>query len=118
MTNAQGPIRAFWLAAAKVLLLQSQYLLEAERSMVMTGQETNLDLDITSYYETIAAQQQSYLESQVPLFKQNTTRRGVTGGDGNITSVANFNVGAIGISLSPVSSYWSYFNKSYGRFTG
>ena len=115
MQNATGAVRAHWMQASMVLLLRSQYLVEAERSFTMSGQSVSLDFDITQYYESMASAAQSFLDSNTPQFKQNLLRRGQADGDGNITGAVSRNVGSISVALSPVSNfYW----MRYPRFKG
>lgn len=107
MENAWGAVRSMWIACSEVLLLQSQYLLEAERSFNMAGQSITLDFDITQYYDTIIGQKQSYIDAYLPDLKKNIGRRGILMGDGNLNSPYNRNTGALGVTLSPVSNFYS-----------
>lgn len=112
MTAAQGSVRAYWIACAQVLLLQSQYLVEAERSFTSSGQSVNLDFDITSHYEAMASTKQGWLDTYMPDFKRNITHRGMTGGEGEESSGVSRNVGAAGVALSPVSNlYWTRYPR-------
>ena len=115
MTDATGPMRSYWIACSEVLLLQSQYLLEAERSFNLAGQSVTLDFDITSFYETIASNRQSWLDTYIPDFKKNLNRRGVTDGSGNLMDARSRNVGAIGVTLSPISQF---YQARYPRYRG
>lgn len=116
-TSANGPFRQFWVQCAAVRLLRSQYLLEAERSMVMQGQSVTLDLDITQYYETAAADAQAFIDQYLPEFKQNITRKGLLTGDGDYGNggIISRNVGAMGIQLSAVTNLFFGWRNNYSR---
>lgn len=114
-TNTQGPLRAFWIQASAVCLLRSQYLVEAERSFTMSGQSVQLDYDIKDAYEAMASSIQGWIDQYAPDFKKNVNRRGEIGGDGDQSSYRNGNVGASGVSLSPVSNF---FWMRYPRYRG
>lgn len=115
-TKANGPFRHFWVSCAAVLLLRSQYLMEAERSMVMQGQSVTLDLDITQYYETAAADAESFVDKYLPEFKQNLNRKGIVDGDGDYEGGAlSRNTGAIGIQLSATTNLYFGWRNYYSR---
>jgi len=115
-TMANGPFRHYWVTCAAVLLLRSQYLMEAERSMVMQGQSTQLDIDITQYYETAAADAESFINTYLPEFKQNLNRKGIVDGDGNYEGGAfSRNVGAMGIQLSATTNLYFGWRNYYSR---
>lgn len=109
MTNAQGPLRAFWIAASEVLLLQSQYLMEAERSFTMNGQSVTLDYDITQHYQSMAQEKQSYLDSHLPPAKSNLSSKGIVDGDGSggVSGSMRRGGGGVGITLTPISNFYS-----------
>lgn len=118
MQNAQGGIRAFWLAFSEVLILRSQYLLEAERAFNLSGQSANLDLDITSYYDTMASSKQSWIDSEIGNFKKNLQRRGINQGDGSTGGPDSSYTGSIGVAITPLSNYYSFYARRYPRFRG
>jgi len=107
MINAQGATRAFWIAASQVLLLQSQYLMEAERSFTMNGQSVTLDYDITQHYQSMASEKQAYLDTHLPPYKSNLSSKGITDGDGGLIGPNARRVGAIGVTLNPVSNFYA-----------
>lgn len=118
-TSATGPIRMHWVTCAAILLLRSQYLMEAERSMVMQGQSVALDIDISSHYQTMADEYQQFIDTYLPELKSNLNRKGILDGDGDYAGgggALSKNVGGIGIQLSPVTNlYFGYRNLSRRR---
>ncbi len=116
-TCANGPFRQFWVMCSAVRLLRSQYLLEAERSMVMQGQSVTLDIDITAYYETAASDAQAFVDQYLPEFKQNITRKGLLTGDGDYGNggIISRNVGAMGIQLSATTNLFFGWRNQYAR---
>lgn len=105
MTRASGPIRAFWLKYATIAACRSQYMHEGMKAFNYGGQVVNLDVDRSQYWESMATSLQSEVDQAVKPFKENLVRRGLLGGDGNVDANAlRFGaVGAIGVSLTPVS---------------
>lgn len=118
LTNASGPIRAFWLACSEVQLLRSRYLMEAERAFNLSGQSENLDIDMTQYYDSAASSRQGWIDQYIPDFKRNISRRGITAGDGNYNTSRSLQTGATGISVSPISNYYSFYSRRFPRFRG
>ena len=118
MLNPQGAIRAFWLAFSEVQILRSQYLLEAERAFNLSGQSANLDLDITQYYDTMASSKQSWIDSEIGNFKKNLQRRGINQGDGSMGGPDSSYTGSIGVAITPLSNYYSFYSRRYPRFRG
>jgi hypothetical protein len=109
MTNAQGALRAFWIACAEVLLLQSQYLMEAERSFTMNGQSVTLDYDITAAYQSMAQEKQGYIDTHLPTAKANLSSKGIVDGDGggDVSGSMKRAGGSIGVTLTPISNFYS-----------
>ncbi len=105
MTNAAGPIREFCLRYTEVALLQAQYLLEGEKAFNFSGQAISLDIDRSQYYQTLADSLKSSLDNDVKDFKKNLIKKGLGDGDGSMLSGGVGNMGAVGISISPVSPY-------------
>jgi hypothetical protein len=115
-TVGNGPFRQFWLQCSLALLLRSQYLLEAERSMVMQGQSVTLDLDITQYYSQAASEAENYINTYLPEFKQNLNRKGILGGNGDYTGGAlSRNIGGMGIQLSATTNLYVGWRSTYQR---
>lgn len=110
MTNAQGPVRYFWLKYAELHALRSQFLAEGEKVFNFAGQAISLDVDRTQYYAQLADNWQSILDAEVKPVKQNLIKKGVLGGDGN-TSVIALGLGAtgaVGITVSPATQFGKY----------
>lgn len=115
-TMANGPFRQFWVQCSAVRLLRSQYLMEAERSMMMQGQSVTLDIDITQYYEAAAADAQAFVDQYLPEFKQNLNRKGIVDGPGDYTGGAlSRNVGAMGIQLGATTNLYYGWRNYYSR---
>lgn len=110
MTNANGPIRYFWLKYAELHALRSQFLAEGEKAFNFQGQQISLDVDRTQYYSQLADNWQSTLDNEVKPVKQNLIKKGVIGGDGD-TSVIGVQMGAtgsVGVTITPATQYGKY----------
>ncbi len=113
MTDATGGIRDFWLGYSEVAMLQAQALAEGEKAFDFQGQAIQLTVDRTQYYNQLAQDTLSRLESNVRTFKQNLQNKGITGGDGNV-NVVRGNSAFVGIAISPASQFgrtWSGLGK-------
>ncbi len=113
MTNAQGPVRYFWLKYAELHALRSQFLAEGEKVFNFSGQAISLDVDRTQYYSQLADNWQSILDAEVKPVKQNLIKKGVLGGDGN-TSVIGLGLGAtgaVGITVTPATQFGKYMTR-------
>lgn len=106
MTNATGPVRAFWLALAQIEALRSQYLMEGVSAFDFGGQAVTLTVDQTQYYEGLASAIENQITEPLRQFKNQIATRGLTSGDGNVdpNSLAFGAVAHVGIGLSPVSN--------------
>lgn len=111
-TNAQGVIREMWLLLAEKFALESQYLLEAEKSFNFSGAAISLDVDKTSYIDSALGRINQVLDSELKPLKQNLIIKGATGGDGSIGpsgipgSVGRKNTHAVvGLSINAASMY-------------
>lgn len=111
MTDATGGIRDFWLGYAEVAMLQAQSLAEGEKAFDFQGQAIQLSVDRTQYYDKLAADTLSRLESNVRPFKQNLQNKGVTGGTGNVNTLRG-NQAYLGISIHPISQFGRHWNWS------
>lgn len=107
MTNAQGPIREYWLMCAELMALRSQYLAEGEKAFDFQGQAISLNVDRTAYLDAAANQIQQRLADELPNFKTQLINKGNTGGDGSQdpTMLQRGAMGSVGITISPAS--WS-----------
>lgn len=116
MTNAQGPVRYFWLKYAEIHALRSQFLAEGEKVFNFSGQAISLDVDRTQYYSQLADNWQAVLDAEVKPVKQNLIKKGILGGDGN-TSVIGLGLGAtgaVGITITPASQFGKYAVRFLG----
>lgn len=106
MTNAVGPIRQYWMGFSEVVALKSQMLSEGIRAFNFSGQAISLDVDRSGVYENMANTIESSVMQSVILFKDVLAKRGLLGGDGNIspTALSGGAIGSLGLALSPVSN--------------
>lgn len=106
MTNAVGPIRQYWMGLSEVWALKSQTLEEGVRAFQFGGKAISLDVDRSGIYNEMAESIESSVMATLPGFKTLLSKRGLLGGDGNIspTAIAGGAIGSLGIALSPVSN--------------
>lgn len=106
MTNATGPVRAFWLSFSKIVALRSQYMAEGEAAFDFQGQSVSLQVDRTQFYETLASAEENAINDPARQFKAILSKRGQIAGDGNVDPTAlNFGaIACVGVGLSPVSN--------------
>jgi hypothetical protein len=106
MTNATGGIREYWLRYSEVAMLLAQALAEGEKAFNYSGQAISLEVDKSQAYQSMADALQSRIDADVKAFKQNLLKKGITGGDGNISGAA---VGGrssmLGLSLHAASQF-------------
>jgi hypothetical protein len=107
MTNAQGPIREFWLLYAEKYALESQYLLEGEKAFNFSGASVTLDVDKTQYLDNMIGKIQSTLDAEVKALKVNLIIRGNASGDGSVDVMQSSGaaLGGVAISITPASIY-------------
>jgi hypothetical protein len=117
MTNAQGPIRYFWLKYAELHALRSQFLAEGEKAFNFQGQQISLDVDRTNYYQQLADNWQQILDNEAKPVKQNLIKKGVIGGDGSTstTAVQMGATGSVGITVTPATQYGKYPSLFFSR---
>ena len=112
MLNAQGMIRTFWLQYSAVWLLQSQSLNGIETDFSFSSSSTTLDVDRAAKYQQFADSLLSQISEACRPLKFNLNKRGQIDGDGsnNPLALRNGAIGAISMSLSPVSKVGTMFN--------
>lgn len=116
MTNADSYIREYWLKYSEVALLEAQYLLEGEKAYNFTGQAISLDVDRTGYYQSLAQEIKTAIDTDIKVVKQNLIKKGLTGGDGSLVGLGRHgSTGPVGISLSPASPYGRNSNFFFNR---
>ena len=123
MTNALGAIRAYWIQFSAIVALRSQYLVEGVKAFDFSGQSVSLSVDKSSFYESLASSIEGQLAEPCRQLKLLLSKRGLTGGDGsaNPLKLAFGAIGAVGVTLSPVSnirmgagSNWWGLNRTMG----
>jgi hypothetical protein len=112
MTNAMGGVREFWLMYAEKMALDSQYLLEGEKAFNFSGAAISLDVDRTSFLDSMSSKIQGILDNEVKPFKQNLIIKGNSSGDGSgPDGQGGFNrtqrgaMGSVGILITPASLF-------------
>jgi hypothetical protein len=110
MTDARGPIREYWLKFSEIMALRGQYLAEGEKVFNFQGQQIQLEVDRTPYYDSLANSLQQLLDNEAKAFKTMLIKRGILGGDGNADPTAQRPgaAGAIGIMITPASNFGPY----------
>jgi len=104
MTDATGGVRDYWIGYSEVAMLQAQALAEGEKAFDFQGQAIQLTVDRTQYYNQLAQDTLSRLDTNVRPFKQSLQNKGVTGGSGNVSNVKG-NSARVGISIHPASQF-------------
>jgi hypothetical protein len=110
-TAAKGPLREYWLRFSEIQALRGQYLAEGEKVFNYSGQEIQLDVDRTQYYDQAANTIQQLLDNECKVFKNLLVKRGILGGDGNVSDLTKQRpgaAGAIGITISPATNFGPY----------
>jgi hypothetical protein len=112
MTNALGGIREFWLLYAEKMSIDSQYLLEGEKSFNFQGAAISLDVDRTGFLDSMSSKIQGILDNEVKPFKQNLIMKGYSSGDGSglngdgdFSKTSKGALGSVGILITPASLY-------------
>jgi len=115
MTNALGAIREFWLMHAEMFALEAQVTAEAEKAFNFQGAAITLDIDRTAGFDSAIQKIQSRLDNELKSLKQMLVMRGCMGGDGSQdpTMLAHGAIGAVGITIAPVTM-WGRYGRSYG----
>ena len=114
MTNALGAIREYWLMHAEIFALEAQVTAEAEKAFDFQGAAISLNIDRTAGYDSAIAKIQSRLDNELKLLKQNLVVRGVLSGTGaeDPTQLQHGAIGAVGITISPVTM-WGRYGRGY-----
>lgn len=120
MTNAMGGVREFWLLCSEKAALEAQYGLEAEKAFNFSGAAISLDVDRTSFIDTMIGKIQSQLDQELKALKQNLLIKGHKSGDGSgpngngdFSSASMGAMGSVGIAITPASIYGTgLFNGS------
>jgi len=112
MTKARGPFRQFWINYSEVLALRAQALFEGIRAFGFTGQGIALQVDRTQVYYGAASLAEEQADRICLPFKRAIAKRGLYGGNGseNPNTLNRGAIGALGVSLSPVSNMGWYSN--------
>lgn len=114
-TNAKGGIREYWLMWAELMALESQYLAEGEKAFDFQGAAIQLTVDRTQYLDTVRGNLQSVLDNEFKPFKQNLTIKGNTAGDGSGEGGkdSSGSIGAVAITITPVTGWGRYYPGNY-----
>jgi hypothetical protein len=116
MSNAQGPVREYWMRYAEVYALRAQFLAEGEKVFNFSGQAIQLDSDRTSYYQQLADNIEQRISEECKMVKQNLIKKGILGGDGNLkdlTAMRHGSNGAVAITITPASTLGYRFARRF-----
>lgn len=113
MLNAKGAIREYWLMYAEKMALDSQYLAEGEKAFNFSGAAISLDVDRTSYLDSMSSKIQGILDNEIKPFKQNLIIKGNTAGDGSAdpSKLQRGAIGSVGITITPASPWGPYIGS-------
>jgi hypothetical protein len=103
MMDATGTIREFWLRYSEMGACRAQSLAEAEKAFNFSSGATSLDVDKASAYESAASALDSQIQQDIGVFKQNLLIKGITGGNGNMSTAPAPNLAVVGIALTPAN---------------
>ncbi len=103
MTNARGGFRWFWLLYSSAAACRAQYLVEGMKAFNYSGQEVQLDVDRTQYWDSMAQNLEQQANDQIKNFKDNLMRYGQHSGDGSSVALGARAVGSIGVTLHGAS---------------
>ena len=89
------------------MALEAQYLLTADKAFNFAGAAISLDVDQTQYIDNMVGKIQSQLDQEVKALKQMLIIRNVLSGAGDtdVTRGSARAVGAVGVTITPVSIY-------------
>ena len=103
-TNAKNAFRWFWVMYSSAAACRAQALVEGMKAFNYSGQEVQLDVDRTQYWDNMAQNLEQQANEQIKEFKTNLWRRGQTRGDGSNDVLLGLQaVGSIGISIHGAS---------------
>lgn len=105
MINAIGPFKYFWIGYSIVQAARAQYINEGMKAFDFQGQRTQLTVDRTQYWQSLADAQESQLDEQIKAFKTNLAKRGIIDGDGSNLALRPGAIGSIGITLHGASPF-------------
>jgi hypothetical protein len=116
MTNAQGPVREYWMRYSEITALRAQFLAEGEKVFNFSGQAIQLDSDRTTYYQQLADNIEQRISEECKMIKQNLIKKGILGGDGNLkdlTAMRHGSNGAVAITITPASTLGYRFARRF-----
>lgn len=122
-TNAQGAIREMWLLISEKYALESQFLLEAEKSFNYAGAAISLDVDKTGFIDSAIGRITQIIDSELKPLKQNLIIKGAMSGDGSIGAngvpggggAARNTLAVVGISVNAASIYNGGLGSGSGK---
>lgn len=103
MTNAADAIRHYWLGYSMVSACRSQYLAEGMKAFNFSGAAVTLEVDRTQFWDSLASNLSSELETGIKPFKDMLNKYGIFGGDGSTITPQFGSIGSIGIRLSTLT---------------
>ena len=103
MINATGGVRDAWVGYSAAEASRAQYLAEGMKAFNFSGQSTTLEVDRTTFWDSMATNIESRLNNTVPAYKTTIARWGYQGGDGNIQGPRPGALGVTGLMVSPIS---------------
>lgn len=112
MINATGAVRELWMKYSEISALEAQGLAEAEKAFNFSGQAISLDRDVASAYREMASTIRSEVDATITQLKTNLIRKGISGGDGDVTNVGrNPTTAIVGRTLTPAR--WGWHQQPY-----
>lgn len=109
-TNALGAIREYWLLCTEVAALEAQYLAEGAKAFEFADGNVTLTVDQTQFIDGLIAKLQGRLDNELHGVKKNLIIRGVTGGDGSMSTVSNNGaVASVKVAVTAVNNITPVF---------
>lgn len=118
MTNAEAPVKQFWLTYAAIYAFRVQSFTGIETDFQFTGASLNVDVDRASKFQQAAETLENSIKESVRNLKVIVYKKGNNGGDGSFASVYNssmYSIGRIGVSVNPVGRLGPVLNPTSWR---
>lgn len=108
MSVATGALRSYWLMYSEIAMLRAQSLAEGEKAFNFSGQAISLEVDRTAYYDKLADSLQSQVDANIGPLKKNMAMKGITSGNGDLSTITGGNRPMLGISIHPATNINRY----------
>jgi hypothetical protein len=94
-----------------------QYMAEGSLAFDFSGQSVSLNIDRTTYIESMLGRLDTMVENQVKPVKRLLAKNGITSGDGSIGSKAmNSNFGLTRLTMAPTTRFFNGYQRNFSRY--